>query len=164
MMARPRCPPQIWSNLNFVFRLSLEFYRLRSSSVEAGGRPERSEADLKTARTSRLAEISDGTGWSRQLRPEPSGVTPGRLSALPLPGRSNASEKSRQPSLMHQTPHEVGCTRTECSLAGGPLAGYERGQRLACLCVTVKRRPPRRGRATGAELPWCTVPPETGDP
>ena len=28
--------------------------------------------------------------------------------------------------------HEAWCTTTECSPAGGSLAGYERGQRLAC--------------------------------
>jgi hypothetical protein len=38
-----------WSNVNFVFRLSLNLYRLFSSSVEAGRIPERSEAGPKRA-------------------------------------------------------------------------------------------------------------------
>jgi hypothetical protein len=41
-----------------VFRLSLEFYRLISSSVEAGRIPERSEAGLKATRSSRPRRIS----------------------------------------------------------------------------------------------------------
>ena len=45
------------SNLNFLFRLSLEFYRLVSSSVARGSIPERSEAGPRTGGLHGLAEI-----------------------------------------------------------------------------------------------------------
>ena len=65
------------SNLNFLFRLSLKFYRLVSSSVARGSIPERSEASPKTARSSRpRRNQAMEPVTNRQLRKEPSGDRP----------------------------------------------------------------------------------------
>ena len=66
------------SNLNFLFRLSLKFYRLISSSVARGSIPERSEASRRLHGLHGLAEIKQ---WNRSRTGncgnEPSGDRPG---------------------------------------------------------------------------------------
>ena len=65
------------SNLNFLFRLSLKFYRLVSSSVARGSIPERSEASRRPHGLHGLAEIKQ---WDRSRTGncgnEPSGDRP----------------------------------------------------------------------------------------
>jgi hypothetical protein len=65
------------SNLNFLFRLSLKFYRLVSSSVARGSIPERSEASRRLHGLHGLAEIKQ---WNRSRTGncgnEPSGDRP----------------------------------------------------------------------------------------
>ncbi len=65
------------SNLNFLFRLSLKFYRLVSSSVARGSIPERSEASRRPHGLHGLAEIKQ---WNRSRTGncgnEPSGDRP----------------------------------------------------------------------------------------
>jgi hypothetical protein len=65
------------SNLNFLFRLSLKFYRLVSSSVARGAIPERSEAIRRPSDLHGLAEIKQ---WNRSRTGncgnEPSGDRP----------------------------------------------------------------------------------------
>ncbi len=65
------------SNLNFLFPLSIKFYRLVSSSVARGSISERSEANPKTASLHGLAEIKQ---WNRSRTGncgnEPSGDRP----------------------------------------------------------------------------------------
>ena len=65
------------SNLNFLFRLSLKFYRLVSSLVARGSIPERSEASRRPHGLHGLAEIKQ---WNRSRTGncgnEPSGDRP----------------------------------------------------------------------------------------
>ena len=65
------------SNLNFLFRLSLKFYRLVSPSVARGSIPERSEASRRPHGLHGLAEIKQ---WDRSRTGncgnEPSGDRP----------------------------------------------------------------------------------------